>query len=272
MRNKVQDHYGKIAANVSKKAKSSCCSGGCSCSGITDTDTFYDTVDVRSLPIEAVNASLGCDNPLVYAQLQEGETVLDLGSGGGIDVLIASRYVGSNGKIYGLDMTEEMIELANKNKAKMGVSNVEFIKGYIEEIPLPNESVDVIISNCVINLSEDKERVISEMYRVLKPGGRIAIADIVMLKEIPESIKKHPDLWSSCISGSLTTEEYSRHLVQSGFHDVTITPARVYTKQVIQKEILSQEHLDRIDNIDLDIINGAFASAQIKAKKLLKSL
>ncbi len=269
MRARVKEHYGKIAARVSKKAKSSCCAGGCGCSSgeITDTASFYKGIDLKDLPVEAVNASLGCDNPLVYAQLQAGETVLDLGSGGGIDVLIASKYVGQTGKIYGLDMTDEMLRLANENKAKMGVQNVEFLKGYIEKIPLPDESIDAIISNCVINLSEDKEKVIQEMYRVLKPGGRIAIADIVMLKGIPESLKRNTDLWSSCISGSMSVDEYKTNLRKTGFKQVSINPSHIYTKKVIQQEILNQEQMKQIQATDLEAVDGAFAGAQIKAWK-----
>lgn len=272
---RVQEHYGKIAAKVSKKSKSSCCSGNCGCGDISDTAVNYKGQDLQNLPKEAINASLGCDNPLVYAELKEGETVLDLGSGGGIDVLIASRFVGDTGKIYGLDMTDEMLTLANQNKATMGVNNVEFLKGYIEEIPLPDESIDAIISNCVINLSTDKEKVISEAYRVLKPGGRVAIADIIALKEIPSHLKENMNLWAGCVVGSLPIHEYKAILQKTGFKHISIEPVHVYTKEVIRQEVLNeaqQEVADKamqnlVQESDLHAIDGAFAGAQIKAWK-----
>ena len=264
---KIKERYGKIAAKVSRKTKSSCCSGGCGCGDISDLSVNYKDLDLHNLPKEAVNASLGCDNPLVYAELKEGETVLDLGSGGGIDVLIASRYVGDNGKIYGLDMTEEMLRLANQNKARMGVQNVEFIKGYIEEIPLPDQSIDAIISNCVINLSTDKEKVITEAYRVLKPGGRVAIADIVTTKEIPEHLKSNMDLWSGCIVGSLHVDEYKTLLRKAGFNNISVEPVHIYTKETIRQEVLSDVQNSLINESDLESVDGAFAGAQIKAWK-----
>ena len=194
----------------------------------------------------------------------EGEIILDLGSGGGIDVLMASKYVGESGKIYGLDMTDEMLELANKNKEKMGVKNVEFIKGYIEDIPLEDETLDAIISNCVINLSDNKQKVYDEAYRVLKQGGRVAIADVVSLKPVSEHIKKQAQLWAGCISGAMPIPEYKKILEQAGFRDISIEPVHIYTKEIIDglsfdKNLITKDELEEM--------NGAFAGAHIKAWK-----
>jgi len=208
VKEKVKSYYGGIAKKVNTQSKSSCCGGSSCCSNINDDSIIYKGENLEHLPIEAVNASLGCANPLLLAGLKEGETVLDLGSGGGIDVLLATRYVGSTGKIYGLDMTDEMLELANKNKRKMGVRNVEFIKGYIEDIPLNDNTVDAVISNCVINLSDDKEKALAEAYRVVKEGGRLAISDIVVLKDVPQELKDMAELWVGCIAGALSMEQY----------------------------------------------------------------
>jgi len=263
----VKEHYGKIASQVTSSSKSSCCSSKSCCDEISENSKLYKGEDLSNLPIEAINASLGCANPIVFAELKKGEIVLDLGSGGGIDVLIASKYVGNTGKIYGIDMTDEMLKLANANKEKMGIKNVEFIKGYIEDIPLKDNTIDVIISNCVINLSENKYNVISEAYRVLKPGGRIAIADIVLLKDIPDKIKGNRDLWCGCVAGSLSIDEYERILKNAGFTDISIEPIHIYTKSIIQNEILNSNP-DVLNSIsDLDSLDGAFAGAQIKAKK-----
>ncbi|MCR4434820.1 MAG: arsenite methyltransferase [Clostridiales bacterium] len=270
VKEKVREHYGKIAAKVSKSSeKASCCSGSCSCDGgITETSILYKDADLSALPKEAVDASLGCANPLVFAELKEGETVLDLGSGGGMDVLMAARHVGASGKVYGLDMTDEMLALANKNKRKMGAANVEFIKGYIEDIPLPNGIIDVILSNCVINLSEDKERALSEAYRVLKPGGRLAIADIVSMKPIPAEIKKQAEMWCGCLAGTLGVDEYKNILEKVGFTNVEIEPVHIYSKSLIEKEFVEHKYLgETVDRNDLDTIDGAFAGAYIKARK-----
>lgn len=207
----VKERYGNIAREVRKG------SGGC-CS----STKLYDNDEVASLPKDAVLASLGCGNPTLLAQLNEGEIVLDLGSGGGIDVLLSARRVGPKGKAYGLDMTDDMIELARENQQKAGVTNVEFLKGTIEQIPLPDESVDVILSNCVINLSADKPRVLREAFRVLKPGGRFAVSDIVQVGELPEALRNDVAAWCGCISGALRIDEYKSGLGAAGFTGVDV--------------------------------------------------
>ncbi|EKE03369.1 MAG: hypothetical protein ACD_20C00211G0003 [uncultured bacterium] len=252
----VKEFYGGIASDVSK-GKKSCCA----CDEISKTSRIYDGANLDELPIEAINVSLGCANPLVFAGLKEGETVLDLGSGGGIDVLMSSKYVGKTSRIYGLDMTDEMLALANKNKEKMGVTNVEFIKGYIENIPLPDKTVDVVISNCVINLSEDKKKALSEACRVLKDGGRLAIADVVSLRDVSPELKKQAELWAGCIAGTISIEEYTNILKDLGFKNIQIEPVHVYTKSII--ESLMEEK----QSLDLDLLDGAFAGAHIKAVK-----
>lgn len=257
---KVKEYYGNIASKVTESAK-------CSCSCDKISNSIYEGADLNSLPKEAINASLGCANPLVFAELKEGEVVLDLGSGGGIDVLMSSKFVGENGKIYGLDMTDEMLNLANKNKEKMGVKNVEFIKGYIENIPLPAESVDVVISNCVINLSENKEKALFEAYRVLKKGGRLAIADIVSLKEIAPELKKQAELWAGCIAGTISVEKYTNILQNLTFKNISIDPVNVYTKDVIQSLMEDKRILTALEDIDLDSVDSAFAGSHIKAIK-----
>lgn len=270
VKQKVQEHYGNIAKKVNEGSKGGCCcgSGSSCCSTISNVMSNYQLKNLIGLPIEAINASLGCANPFEMAELKEGETVLDLGSGGGIDVFIASRYVGSTGKVYGLDMTDEMLALANRNKEKMDVKNAEFIKGYIENIPLPDESVDVIMSNCVINLSEDKQKVLSEAYRVLKKGGRLAIADIVTLKDVSSEIRKMAEAWAGCIAGTIKTDEYNSILEKAGFKDIEIKPVHIYTKEVIE-ELISQNQALSTDtkNININEIDGAFAGANIKAIK-----
>lgn len=261
IKKEVKDFYGNIAKGVSSNDESTCCS----CQEISRAERNYEGKLLDEIPKEAVTASLGCANPLVFAGLKEGETVLDLGSGGGIDVLMSSKYVGKSGKIYGLDMTDEMLELANKNKEKMGVENVEFVKGFIEDIPLENETVDVIISNCVINLSDDKKKALSEGYRVLKQGGRLAIADVVSLKPVSAEIKQQAQLWAGCISGAMPISEYIIILEEIGFKNISIEPIHIYTKAIIDglafdKNLISQENLEEMD--------GAFAGAHIKAWKL----
>ena len=212
LREEVKKRYGGIASEVSQnQGKACCCCSSSCCDDTVKFDAGYTDDNLTDLPKAAIDASLGCANPLLFANLKEGETVLDLGSGGGIDVLAASKYVGAGGKVYGLDMTDEMLALANRNKAKMGVANVEFLHGYIEDIPLKDKSIDVIISNCVINLSEDKPKALAETYRVLKDGGRIAIADMVSLKEIPADMKKQVELWCGCLAGTIDIEEYKKH-------------------------------------------------------------
>ncbi|WPC39988.1 arsenite methyltransferase [Clostridium sp. JS66] len=268
IKGKVKAYYGGIAKKVSAKSKASCGCGTSCCGDTSNNSNLYTKEFIEGLPEEAINASLGCANPVVLANLQKGEVVLDLGSGGGIDVFISSKYVGDSGKVYGLDMTDEMLELANKNKEKMEVKNVEFLKGYIEDIPLDNESIDVITSNCVINLCESKEAALKEAYRVLKNGGRLAIADVVVLKDIPDEIRHSVEMWVGCIAGALPVEEYKEILQRVGFKNIEITPVNIYTKEIIE-EIAKQKNLgDLYSKMDADLIDGAFAGAHVKAYKL----
>lgn len=267
IKKKVKEYYGDIAKKVDTNTKGSCC-GSSTCCGDGKESLLYKEQNLNDLPSEAVNASLGCGNPLVLAALKQGETVLDLGSGGGIDVLLASRYVGSTGRVYGLDMTDEMLSLSNKNKQRMGAENVEFLKGYIEEIPLPEGSIDVIMSNCVINLSADKPKALSEAYRVLKSGGRLAISDVVMLKQVPEDIQKTAELWAGCIAGALSIKEYIGILEQAGFKNIDIKPVHVYTRDIIEELTgRKMDFLDGKEHIYLDLLDGAYAGANIRATK-----
>src|SRR3974390_2045892 len=224
----VKEKYGQAALRA-KAGGSSCC-GASASTGCADpiTSNLYDTNQTAVLPQEAVLASLGCGNPTALAQLNPGETVLDLGSGGGIDVLLSARRVGLAGKAYGLDMTDEMLALARENQRKAGADNVEFLKGEIEHIPLPDNSVDVIISNCVINLSADKDRVLSEAFRVLKPGGRFAVSDVVTRGAIPEQIRRDILLWAGCIAGALEENDYRMRLAAAGFEAIGVEPTRIY--------------------------------------------
>jgi arsenite methyltransferase len=268
---KVQEYYGGIAKSITQGQQESCCGCGSTgnqscCDEISSSAVIYKGENLNDLPKEAVDASLGCANPLVFAQLKEGETVLDLGSGGGINVFMAAKQVGQAGKVYGLDMTDEMLTLARSNQEKMGVKNVEFIKGFIEDIPLADASVDVIISNCVINLSDDKPKVLSEAYRVLKEGGRIAIADVVNLKPVSADIKSKTDLWCGCIAGTLELQEYRNMLSEAGFQGIEITPAHVYTKEVLG-QIFGNSPEYNASGVDMDEVDGAFAGAYIKAEK-----
>lgn len=268
VKQKVKEYYGNIAKKVDKNSKSSCCCNSSCCGDVSDNSLIYKGQDLRDLPKEAISASLGCANPVVLANLKEGETVLDLGSGGGIDVLLSAKYVGAAGKVYGLDMTDEMLELSNKNKKRANADNVEFIKGYIEDIPLADETVDVIMSNCVINLSEDKEKALSEAYRVIKTGGRLAISDIVVLKDIPVDIRRAAEMWVGCIAGALSIEEYKHILEKVGFKHIDITPAHIYTKDVIESMLEHKPELQKdYRNIQSDILDGAYAGALIKATK-----
>jgi len=239
----VKERYGKAALRVVEGSRASCCgsapssvSAGCGCGtealvpGAVDpiTANLYDQRQTGELPSEAVLASLGCGNPTALAQLGPGEVVLDLGSGGGIDVLLSARRVGPTGKAYGLDMTDEMVDIARSNQKKAGVENIEFLKGEMENIPLPDGSVDVVISNCVINLSPDKKRVLGEVYRVLKPGGRLAVADIVARGPIPDDVRRNMELWTGCIAGALEESEYRGLLAGAGFGGVEIEPTRTF--------------------------------------------
>ncbi|OLC07182.1 MAG: arsenite S-adenosylmethyltransferase [Gemmatimonadetes bacterium 13_1_40CM_66_11] len=251
----VKEKYAEAALKVLGGEKGSCGPGGaCGCDPITEN--LYDAAETSGLPEGAVLASLGCGNPTALADLLEGEVVLDLGSGGGIDVLLSAKRVGPTGKAYGLDMTDEMLALARANQAKAGVANVEFLKGEIENIPLPADAVDVIISNCVINLSADKGRVLREAFRVLKPGGRFAVSDVVCRGEIPESVRHSMELWVGCIAGALEENEYRQLLATAGFVDIDVEPTRVY------------EFTDAgVDDVLAREINGRVMGAFIRARK-----
>jgi SAM-dependent methyltransferase len=224
----VREKYASAALNVASGGGASCCGSSVLPGASPITSNLYDAAQEQGLPAEAMLASLGCGNPTALAQLSPGETVLDLGSGGGIDVLLSARRVGPTGKAYGLDMTDEMLALARDNQRKAGLDNVEFLKGEIEAIPLPDNSVDVIISNCVINLSGDKDRVLREAFRVLKPGGRFAVSDVVTRGEIPEALRRDVLLWVGCLSGALDESDYVAKLAAAGFAQISIEPTRVY--------------------------------------------
>src|SRR2546429_8465998 len=223
----VMEKYGQAALRVAGGERGSCGGTG-SCGRDPVSSNLYDAADTATLPEGAVLASLGCGNPTALAELHEGEIVLDLGSGGGIDVLLSAQRVGATGKAYGLDMTDEMLGLARENQRKAGVTNVEFLKGEIENIPLPDDSVDVIISNCVINLSADKDRVLREAFRVLRPGGRFAVSDVVVRGDIADALRRSMELWVGCVAGALEEEEYKGLLAAAGFVDVGIEPTRIY--------------------------------------------
>jgi len=223
----VKEKYGQAALRVTTGG-SSCCGATPSCGCDPITSNLYDAAQAGEIPEEALLASLGCGNPTALAKLNPGETVLDLGSGGGIDVLLSAKRVGPTGKAYGLDMTDEMLALAERNKLKSGLTNVEFLKGEIENIPLPPNTIDVIVSNCVINLSGDKDRVLREAFRVLKPGGRFAISDVVVRGEVPQEIRKSMELWVGCVAGALSETEYHDKLAAAGFESVDIEVTRVY--------------------------------------------
>src|SRR5437867_1337074 len=227
----VREEYGAIAASISKDssaATTGCCGpAACGC-GDPITSDLYSTAETNDLPADAVAASLGCGNPTALLALEPGQTVLDLGSGGGIDVLLSAKRVGPTGRVYGLDITDEMLALARENQRKAGATNVEFLKGTIEQIPLPDRSVDVIISNCVINLSNDKDAVLREAFRVLKPGGRFAVSDVVVRGSVPADVRRNMELWVGCIAGALEEMEYASKLQTAGFNNVDVEPWRVY--------------------------------------------
>ena len=260
----VKEKYGQAALRVSAGG-SSCC-GATTSSGCCDpiTSNLYDPSQAQQIPEEALLASLGCGNPTALAHLNAGETVLDLGSGGGIDVLLSARRVGPTGKAYGLDMTDEMLALANQNKRKAAVDNVEFLKGEIEHIPLPDNSVDVIISNCVINLSADKDQVLREAFRVLKPGGRFAVSDVVTRGAIPDEIRQSVLLWVGCVAGALEENEYRAKLASAGFDKIEIEPTRVYRVEDA-REFLSGQNID-VDAI-APLVDGKITSAFVHAVK-----
>src|SRR2546430_8371051 len=259
----VKQKYGAAAKQVAAGGVATCDGGALSCCDPITKD-LYDGSQLSALPKEAVAASLGCGNPTALAKLQPGETVLDLGSGGGIDVLLSAKRVGPTGKAYGLDMTDEMLALARENQKKAGVENAEFLKGAIENVPLPDNSVDVIISNCVINLSGDKDRVISEAFRVLKPGGRFAVSDVVLRGDVPADIRKSMELWAGCIAGALEENEYREKLARAGFESVEVEPTRVY-KVEEAREFLEAAGLDP-ESVGPEVA-GKFISAFVRAVK-----
>jgi arsenite methyltransferase len=262
----VKEKYGQAALRVGAGGSSCCGSSLASSDGCCDpiTSNLYDAAQLGEIPERALQASLGCGNPTALAKLNAGETVLDLGSGGGIDVLLSARRVGPTGKAYGLDMTDEMLALANENKRKSGVANVEFLRGEIENIPLPDNSVDVVISNCVINLSSDKGRVLQEAFRVLRPGGRFAVSDVVTRGEILPEIRKSLLLWVGCVAGALGEKDYHNKLSSAGFQQIEIEPTRVYRAEDAREFLAAKD-------IDADAIapqvDGKFFSAFIRAVK-----
>jgi len=253
----VREKYGQAALRVLEGEKSNCC-------GDPITSRLYDAGETTGLPEGAVLASLGCGNPTALAALHPGETVLDLGSGGGIDVLLSAKRVGPTGKAYGLDMTDEMLALARENQRKAGVTNVEFLKGEIEHIPLPDASVDVIISNCVINLSADKRRVLGEAFRVLRPGGRFAVSDVVVRGQLPSEVRRSIEAWVGCVAGALEEEEFKTLLAQQGFEEIGIEPTRIYrvddAKAFLQGAGLDAEVLARE-------VDGCVMGAFVRARK-----
>jgi SAM-dependent methyltransferase len=267
IREVVKQRYGQAIRAVTRGAKPSCC-GSATGMGGTDpiTRDLYQASDLGTLPEAAVAASFGCGNPTALAELRAGETVLDLGSGGGIDVLLSARRVGPTGKAYGLDMTDEMLALAEQNKVKAGATNVEFLKGTIEEIPLPDNSVDVIISNCVINLSGDKDQVLRQAFRVLRPGGRLAISDIVLRKALPEAISTSLNLWTGCVAGALVESDYRSKLTAAGFSDVSIEPTRVYGKDDLTEMAASSCASEKVADA-VTALEDAVMSAFVRAKK-----
>ncbi len=261
----VKEKYGAAALRVQAGGGKSCC-GGAAFQGSCDpiTSNLYDALQAGELPETAMLASLGCGNPTALAELQLGETVLDLGSGGGIDVLLSARRVGPTGKAYGLDMTDEMLALAEKNRQESGLTNVEFLRGEIENIPLPDNSVDLIISNCVINLSGDKDRVLREAFRVLKPGGRFAVSDVVVRGEVPAEIHKSMELWVGCVAGALGDYEYVEKLAKAGFEEIGIEATRVYSVDDA-RTFLTGQGLDA-EALSKDI-DGKFISGFVRATK-----
>jgi len=258
LKDTVRERYAEAARGA---AAGGCCQGAC---GDPITSALYSSAETAGLPTGAVRASLGCGNPTALADLHPGQTVLDLGSGGGIDVLLSAQRVTPTGKAYGLDMTDEMLALARENQKKAGVGNVEFLKGEIENIPLPDNSVDVIISNCVINLSADKDRVLREAFRVLKPGGRFAVSDVVVRGEVPAEIRKNVELWIGCIAGALRDVDYREKLATAGFESIDIEPTRIYDIEDARQFLAAQ-------GIDVNAIApqvaGKFMSAFVRARK-----
>jgi ubiquinone/menaquinone biosynthesis C-methylase UbiE len=269
MTSAVQSKYGQIARAVSSGGTESCCGPSCCSTSDPISGNLYDASQTESLPERAVVASLGCGNPTALATLNEGDVVLDLGSGGGIDVLLSAKRVGPTGKAYGLDMTDDMLALARENQRKAGATNVEFLKGHIEHIPLPDNSVDVIISNCVINLSGDKDKVLAEAFRVLKPGGRFAVSDVVSRRrDVPPEIRRSVELWIGCVAGALHEDDFKAKLANAGFENIDIEVVREY-RSADARQFLSEAGLDA-DAI-APIVDGAFGSAFVRATKPLVS-
>ena len=263
----VRETYGEAARRAAAGKKGTCCGTSCGCGPeVTDpiTRDLYDAVTTSSLPPEAVLASLGCGNPTALAELAEGEVVLDLGSGGGIDVLLSARRVGPTGKVYGLDMTDDMLALARRNATAAGADNVEFLKGDIEGIPLPDASVDVIISNCVINLAADKRQVLQEAFRVLRPGGRFAVSDVVVRGEMPAEVRRSMELWVGCVAGALEERAFETLLLEVGFEDPRLEPTRIYEPEDARTMLADA-------GLDPDRITGTFSgrvmSAFVRARK-----
>jgi arsenite methyltransferase len=274
IRSIVQEKYGEAAERVLAGAAASCCGSSCGCGSVAGdgsvdpiTSNLYSVDETSGLPSDAVLASLGCGNPTALAELRPGEVVLDLGSGGGIDVLLSARRVGPTGKAYGLDMTEEMLTLARANAATAGATNVEFLRGHIEAIPLPDASVDVIISNCVINLSGDKRKVLEEAFRVLKPGGRFAVSDVVVRGEIPSAARKSMELWVGCVAGALEEREFLSLLEDAGFEAASIEPTRIYEFEDARAFLASAgENLEILARDVSGRVMGAFVRATKPAK------
>ncbi len=264
LRNEIKSKYGEKALGVLQGAAGCCCGGGGQ--GFKDpiVADLYEVSETSEVPTEAFLASLGCGNPTALAELQPGEAVLDLGSGGGIDVFLSARRVGPSGKVYGLDMTDEMLALARENQRKAGVDNVEFLKGEIEDIPLPDATVDVIISNCVINLSADKDQVLREAFRVLKPGGRFAVSDVVVRGELPEVMRRNVELWIGCVAGALEEGEYRRKLAEAGFVEVDVEPTRIH-RMSDGREFFAAQGID-VDAL-APLADEKFMSAFIRARK-----
>jgi ubiquinone/menaquinone biosynthesis C-methylase UbiE len=263
---KVREKYGHAATRAAAGERSSCCGAGSAKAFCCDpiTTDLYDSLELAEVPEQALQASLGCGNPTALAELRPGETVLDLGSGGGIDVLLSARRVGPDGMAFGLDMTDEMLALAEANRQRSGLTNVRFLKGDIEHIPLPANSVDVIISNCVINLAVDKDRVLSEAYRVLRPGGRFAVSDVIVHGEVPAALRDNAELWMGCVAGALSDREYTDKLMSAGFSEVGIEETRRYGADDARVFLA-------VEGLDADALakgmDGTFASAFVRATK-----
>jgi len=266
LREVIQAKYGAAARSVRQgEGEAACCGGSCGCGGRDPiTVDLYDEAQTAGLPAEAVLASLGCGNPTLLASLEPGEVVLDLGSGGGIDVLLSARRVGPTGKAYGLDMTDDMLALARENQRRAGVGNVEFLKGEIEAIPLPENAVDVVISNCVINLSADKGKVLAEAFRVLRPGGRFAVSDVVVRGEMPEALRRNVELWIGCVAGALDESEYRRLLAAAGFEEIEVEPTRIYRAEDA-RDLLAGTGIDPAQVSEE--VDGKVMSAFVRARK-----